>query len=343
MDNFIFQDTAIFLATNNIPIHPLIAGTKRPVDKGWSNAPSLTFDNIEKQITLWITKGYGLGARTGYPLSNGALFYVIDVDIHGEALTTEITHELHTQLYNLGLDPNLPNVITGRGNGSCHYYVSVPNSKLTTIIGAAKTICKSKYVHEGKPYWIIEVLGKGKQVVVPPTIHPETNKPYLLKSLKITEASKELLDTLTDIMTTKTQLFQSNNSNHLPNEIRQKCAQLFDKAIASFDIEADITKLKSALEAINADCSYDIWRNVIWAICAHNIMDGISIAKNWSKTSNKYEEYTFNAVWDSYNPSGGINAGTLYYIANEGNDSNLLIVFYVQIMPDDFVMQLHRF
>ncbi|CAM7354010.1 hypothetical protein ESCOMMO221M2_13505 [Escherichia coli] len=28
---------------------------------------------------------------------------------------------------------------------------------------------------------------------------------------------------------------------------------------------------------------------------------------------------------------------------NAGNDSNLLIVFYVQIMPDDFVMQLHRF
>ena len=30
-------------------------------------------------------------------------------------------------------------------------------------------------------------------------------------------------------------------------------------------------------------------------------------------------------------------------ISNPGNDSNLLIVFYVQIMPDDFVMQLHRF
>ncbi|MCM2812473.1 hypothetical protein LP577_20790, partial [Escherichia coli] len=30
------------------------------------------------------------------------------------------------------------------------------------------------------------------------------------------------------------------------------------------------------------------------------------------------------------------------YIAAPGNDSNLLIVFYVQIMPDDFVMQLHR-
>ena len=31
------------------------------------------------------------------------------------------------------------------------------------------------------------------------------------------------------------------------------------------------------------------------------------------------------------------------YSAVGGNDSNLLIVFYVQIMPDDLVMQLHRF
>ncbi len=30
-------------------------------------------------------------------------------------------------------------------------------------------------------------------------------------------------------------------------------------------------------------------------------------------------------------------------VEKSGNDSNLLIVFYVQIMPDDFVMQLHRF
>ena len=31
------------------------------------------------------------------------------------------------------------------------------------------------------------------------------------------------------------------------------------------------------------------------------------------------------------------------FLSAVGNDSNLLIVFYVQIMPDDFVMQLHRF
>ncbi len=35
--------------------------------------------------------------------------------------------------------------------------------------------------------------------------------------------------------------------------------------------------------------------------------------------------------------------GQWEYNIQAGNDSNLLIVFYVQIMPDDFVMQLHRF
>ncbi|MFL4350727.1 hypothetical protein P9369_21475, partial [Escherichia coli] len=36
----------------------------------------------------------------------------------------------------------------------------------------------------------------------------------------------------------------------------------------------------------------------------------------------------------------GLNEGDAEEFS--GNDSNLLIVFYVQIMPDDFVMQLHR-
>ncbi|CAH3825530.1 Galactose/methyl galactoside import ATP-binding protein MglA [Klebsiella pneumoniae] len=44
-------------------------------------------------------------------------------------------------------------------------------------------------------------------------------------------------------------------------------------------------------------------------------------------------------------PSSGqiILDGEAVSLQSTGNDSNLLIVFYVQIMPDDFVMQLHRF
>ncbi|MDW2515438.1 hypothetical protein RYZ47_24100, partial [Escherichia coli] len=38
----------------------------------------------------------------------------------------------------------------------------------------------------------------------------------------------------------------------------------------------------------------------------------------------------------------GMVAEGILLEGKEGNDSNLLIVFYVQIMPDDLVMQLHR-
>ncbi|MFO9820539.1 hypothetical protein ACJHX1_23855 [Escherichia sp. WS401] len=68
-------------------------------------------------------------------------------------------------------------------------------------------------------------------------------------------------------------------------------------------------------------------------------LDAAGELGNW-----EYDLDTYNhciAVLQRYftgNPSGLTERD-----ARIGNDSNLLIVFYVQIMPDDFVMQLHRF
>ena len=42
-------------------------------------------------------------------------------------------------------------------------------------------------------------------------------------------------------------------------------------------------------------------------------------------------------------PDDEIILTRMCFLNEPGNDSNLLIVFYVQIMPDDFVMLLHRF
>ncbi|SQP69981.1 protein [Escherichia coli] len=68
-----------------------------------------------------------------------------------------------------------------------------------------------------------------------------------------------------------------------------------------------------------------------------------------------YDTFDMKALGeDSYRDLSGIGIpvakkckalarDSLSLLAYVGNDSNLLIVFYVQIMPDDFVMQLHRF
>ncbi len=56
-----------------------------------------------------------------------------------------------------------------------------------------------------------------------------------------------------------------------------------------------------------------------------------------------YDEWYFNFFYPNSLPAEVTYVELLDTDGIYGNDSNLLIVFYVQIMPDDFVMQLHRF
>ena len=70
--------------------------------------------------------------------------------------------------------------------------------------------------------------------------------------------------------------------------------------------------------------------------------------ENMVMLSAKSQEYLTRATQRYYGktPMQIINEIRINFAKKQlemGNDSNLLIVFYVQIMPDDFVMQLHRF
>ncbi len=61
----------------------------------------------------------------------------------------------------------------------------------------------------------------------------------------------------------------------------------------------------------------------------------------FNKNMPAFVDYKINQL-DSDNKLN-INNDDIVAVGMTGNDSNLLIVFYVQIMPDDLVMQLHRF
>ena len=67
-------------------------------------------------------------------------------------------------------------------------------------------------------------------------------------------------------------------------------------------------------------------------------MTGVSERRR-STCNLKYDEN----IYSMFQPISIFHHHTPRVICTRGNDSNLLIVFYVQIMPDDFVMQLHRF
>ncbi|HED2223126.1 TPA: glycosyltransferase family 4 protein [Enterobacter hormaechei subsp. steigerwaltii] len=96
-----------------------------------------------------------------------------------------------------------------------------------------------------------------------------------------------------------------------------------------------LTMLLEALSRIN-NVSDRIHLNVIGDGDSRQKYENYSLERNLDVTFNGWIDYqNVNRCYES--------ADVVVMLSVNGNDSNLLIVFYVQIMPDDFVMQLHRF
>ena len=84
-------------------------------------------------------------------------------------------------------------------------------------------------------------------------------------------------------------------------------------------------------------------------------IDPVLNPENFSQGHLMWNDDLFNEaqpLWEAARAHGLRRGVTQYlmlpnralgFLSFSGNDSNLLVVFYVQIMPDDFVMQLHRF
>jgi len=82
-----------------------------------------------------------------------------------------------------------------------------------------------------------------------------------------------------------------------------------------------IAKIKSALVCIDADCDYETWRNIVWAILSTGWTCAEDIAYEWSKSApNCFDEDAFWLVANSFIPdhTSPITAGTIYHFARLG-------------------------
>ena len=82
-----------------------------------------------------------------------------------------------------------------------------------------------------------------------------------------------------------------------------------------------IATVSSLLSFIDADCDYEKWRNVVWALLSTGWLCAEDMAYEWSKTApDRFEEDAFWLVANSYIPalSNQITLGTLYYHARRG-------------------------
>ncbi len=174
-------------------IHWLHPKSKRPIESGWGSGPRATWEHLKQTYK----EGNNVGVRLGSASQiAGKYLTVVDVDVKSK----EERHrtEAVTTAKNLVGGVACPTVSSGRGNGSRHLYVLTDVPFKTFNPAQSKEIVKVHYPSKKASKkeieqladweiaagirlshaWEISLYSDGRQVVLPPSIHPDTGNPY---------------------------------------------------------------------------------------------------------------------------------------------------------------------
>ena len=172
---------AITLATQGFAIHWLHTKSKRPIGNDWSSKPVASLAALETSFV----KGYNVGVRTGKwsTIADCPILFlhIIDLDVRVDELVGEARKKLVELLPELNLD-TAPTVVSGSGGESRHFYVlstkAFPSKKFAHS-STFKMVWDEKLGRDVKKWdWELHLLGTGAQAAIPPSIHPDTGKPY---------------------------------------------------------------------------------------------------------------------------------------------------------------------
>lgn len=176
-------------------VHLLKPNSKVPVNSGWTSGPRTPL----KKLLSDYSKGNNIGVRLGSAsVIDNCYLAAIDVDVKGG----EKRHQKQALKWLdesfPGLVKEMPKTLSGRGNGSMHLWLLVEepleskalyssNEEVEVFMPTAKPtqrqieILGEKKIKEGfrlRPAFEIDFMCEGRQVVLPPSIHPDTAKEY---------------------------------------------------------------------------------------------------------------------------------------------------------------------
>lgn len=136
--------------------------SKRPVESGWTTGPRKPWAYLASTYK----NGYNVGVRTGQPSKvEGGYLACIDVDVKDP----KCLRDAESCLLGLVGSAHWPEVRSGSGKGSRHLYCRTREAfKMVTV---AK--------HEG---WEICIYSDGRQMALPPSVHPDTGRTYAWKN-----------------------------------------------------------------------------------------------------------------------------------------------------------------
>lgn len=170
------------LTAAGFAVHWLHAKSKRPYGNDWSEKPVASLEDLRRRHQ----PGDNTGVRLGEPSSTSAGYlHVFDLDIRLPDLADEAWAEFARLLP--GVDrATMPTVASGSGGESRHVYFVTDKPffgrKIAVSEGKHRRETHDPETGEVKIVWSydweIELFGTGKQVAMPPSIHPDTGQPY---------------------------------------------------------------------------------------------------------------------------------------------------------------------
>ena len=234
------------------------------------------------QIKNWFRdKEYNLGIATG-------LSGLVVIDIDGKAG--------HESLRDLCAGRDWPDTYTvqTRTPDGRHYYFRAPAGRLVR--------CSAGRLGKG-----IDVRAQGGYVVAPPSwVEADHKGPAGAYRVLLDVPAADLPDWLATLLT------QPACSTH-----RRARAHPCQKA----ETPREVAILRDRLTYVSADCTYETYRNVVWAILSSGWRCAEQLALDWSLTApHRFDQRTFDTLVLSYDPShpGSVSYGTLVYLSRRG-------------------------
>lgn len=278
------------LAQAGFALHWLHPKSKRPIGNEWAAKPVFS----HKELMKAYRDGNNVGVRLGkWSVIEGLFLHIIDMDIRVADQAESALEKLAELLPEIDIN-YVPTVISGSGGASRHFYILTdkpfPPKKFAHSDGFAMVWDESKKRDVKKWDWELHLLGTGAQAAIPPSIHPDTGKPYRwLREFDFNLAELGILPSIPSQALARV----SDDRPETNDTERQQPVGLSDEEIISVLDELPVDEWFE---------DRDQWMRVGMAL--HHETDGSDFGfTTWceySRLSDKFDEKDQKRVWRSF-------------------------------------------
>ncbi len=297
---------AVEYVRHSLAVCAIPLGRKGPTTRGWNL--------LENAITCPIAADALTGNIGVLHAWSGTM--AMDVDDWGAALEWLLARGLN--LVQLFSAPDRVEIVSGRA-GRAKLLFRLPAS----IDGPVQTL----QVKGDNTKMILELRcadsgGKSVQDVLPPSIHPDTGKPYQWGGPGDWRNLPLIPDALLQIWRDELTKRQKGSAPEGPLAPPAGFApQTFAPHPSFAAVEENLwgmTIVESALDQVSADTDYPTWRNIGWAIMSTGWKCAPQIVHGWSQCAPlRYDRSATDTLIQSFDPAKGITLATLFHQAKQ--------------------------